>query len=252
MKRSILITGATGKLGKVFVKYFLEKGDEVIALAKTEKKLNLLKSEFNSYGENLKIINLDLMLEDFQKNLFEKLNSKNLKPTCLVNNARSLQNLKIENDGLVNDMSFINEYKLGVIAPYKIIMSLLKSKKRSLKKIVNISSIYGLVAPNKNLYENFDSESLIHYGVTKSALIQLTKDLAVRLSKKNIQVNCIAYGGVEGRVDEKFKKKYSMLCPSGKMLVENDLPAPLDLLLSEKSNGINGHVLVVDGGWTIW
>ena len=146
----------------------------------------------------------------------------------------------------------INEYKLGVIIPYKMIMALLKKNKYSLKKIVNISSIYGLVAPNKNLYESDEIELPIQYGLAKAALIQLTKDLAVRLSKNKIRVNCIAYGGVKGRKENNFESKYSKLCPIGRMLNDEDLPSPLDLLLSEKSDAINGHVLVVDGGWTIW
>ena len=46
MKRSILITGATGKIGKVYVKYFLEKGDQVIALSRSKEKPILIFSYF--------------------------------------------------------------------------------------------------------------------------------------------------------------------------------------------------------------
>lgn len=252
MKRSILITGATGKLGKLFVKFFLEKGDQVIALSKTEKNLDKLKSDCFEYEDNLKIISLDLMKKDFEKELVLKLKSQDLLPTCLVNNARSLENLKLNQDGSSSEEALLAEYKLGVIVPYKLLLSLLKMKNKRLKKVVNISSIYGLVAPNKNLYEKQEILSPIHYGLSKAALIQLTKDLAVRYSTNNIEVNCIAYGGVKGRVDKSFEYRYSNLCPAGRMLLEEEVYAPLDLLLSDKSSGINGHVLVVDGGWTIW
>lgn len=43
MKQTIIITGATGKFGKVLVKNFLKKGDTVIAIGKSKKKLNQLK-----------------------------------------------------------------------------------------------------------------------------------------------------------------------------------------------------------------
>ncbi len=252
MKRSILITGATGKLGKVFVKYFLEKGDEVIALSRNYKKLKFLQKTLDLYMDNLKLIDIDLMDKNFNIKLVDKLEKMKLSPTCLVNNARSLKNLELDKSGLSSELSLMNEFKLGVIVPYQLINSLLELKNTSLKKIVNVSSIYGMVAPNKNLYNTTTLETPIQYGLSKAALIHLTKELAVRLSNENIQVNCVAYGGVRGRVDENFEKKYSMLCPSGRMLCEDDLPSPLDLLLSDNSHGINGHVLVVDGGWTIW
>ena len=141
---------------------------------------------------------------------------------------------------------------MGVFIPYQLTMSLIKQSRNNLKKVVNISSIYGLVAPNTNLYNSLGEISPVHYGVTKAALIQLTKDLAVRNAKKDIQINCIAYGGVKGRVNKEFEERYGNLCPSGTMLSEDDLSGPLDFLLSNNSKEINGHVLVVDGGWTIW
>ena len=77
------------------------------------------------------------------------------------------------------------------------------------KNVVNIGSIYGSVVPNAKLYKNFHKESSIQYGVTKSALEHLTKELSVRLAKKFVRVNCAAFGGVEGRVNQSFKKRYA-------------------------------------------
>ena len=252
MKRSILITGATGKIGKVFVKHFLNNGDEVIALAKTKTKLKKLKTELNPFGDDLKIITLDLMKKGSEKELIQSLNLMGVQPNCLINNARSIKNLKINENGYLSDQLIMNEFKLGVIVPYKLVMALIKADNTSIERVVNISSIYGVVAPNLTIYKNPEIESPIHYGLAKAALIQLTKELAVRLSKNNVLVNCIAYGGVEGRANDEFKSKYSRLCPSGKMLSEDQLAKPIEILLSEGSEGINGHVLMVDGGWTIW
>ena len=80
----------------------------------------------------------------------------------------------------------------------------------------------------------------------------MTKELAVRLSKRKINVNCISYGGIRGRVEKRFMEKYSLLCPSGKMLSDEDLCHPVDSLLSNKNNSINGQNLLIDGGWTLW
>ena len=53
-------------------------------------------------------------------------------------------------------------------------------------------------------------------------------------------------------MNKSFIKKYSALCPSGKMLNEEDLCHPLDSLLSNKNISINGQNLLIDGGWTLW
>ena len=252
MKKSVLITGATGKLGKIYVRHFLEIGHEVIALSKTLNNLQKLKDNFQIYHENLKIICLDLMRDKFEIELINKLKDLNTSPDFLINNARSISNLKINESGLVSEEAMLNEYKLGVVVPYKIVMSLANKYTGDLKRVINVASIYGVVAPNLMLYKNFDKESPIHYGLAKASLIQLTKELAVRLANRKILVNCIAYGGLEGRADLEFQSKYSKLCPSGRMLTEKEISKPLEILLSDGTEGINGHVLMVDGGWTIW
>ena len=121
-----------------------------------------------------------------------------------------------------------------------------------LKNIINVSSIYGMVAPTPGIYKDFEKESPINYGVAKAALIQLTRELAVRLADKNIRVNSISYGGVEGRADKNFKKRYGQFCPDGRMLRRDEVYGAISFLLSEASSGMTGHNLVVDGGWTIW
>ena len=50
----------------------------------------------------------------------------------------------------------------------------------------------------------------------------------MRLAIKNIRVNCVAFGGVEGRVDESFKRRYADLCPMQRMLKESELAAPVN------------------------
>ncbi len=92
----------------------------------------------------------------------------------------------------------------------------------------------------------------VNYLAAKAAHIHLTHDLAVRLAKKNVRVNCISYGGIEGRVDEAFKERYAQMCPSGRMLNDSDLAGPVMFLLSEAASGVTGHNLVADGGWSLW
>lgn len=250
LNRTILITGATGVFGKTFVKYFLSKGDNVIAVSRSMDNLKELKKFTVEERNNLTLIAQDLMENNFENILLKKLTELKLKPCCLINNARSVKNLKINDFGSIPEKQFVDEYKLGIIVPYKMIISLIRSKGSNLKKVVNIGSIYGEVAPNRNL-KKLDKDP-IHYGLTKAALVQLTKELAVRFAGKGININCVSYGGVEGRVDDFFKERYSELCPSRKMLKPENLSLPVDMLFSPGSEAIHGHTLMVDGGWTIW
>jgi len=252
MNRTILITGATGKLGHILVKYFLDSGDRVVAVGRSLDRLKTLRAAYSSEAENLYLLPLDLMAERVGDLLLAGLAELGVEPDCLINNARNIDSLALDDQGKVSPKFFLDEFNLGVVVPYELVMALSSRDNSGLSMVVNIGSIYGVVAPNINLYSNPKLQSPIQYGVTKSALGHLTKELAVRLAKKNIRVNCIAFGGVEGRVDEEFKSRYSTLCPSGRMLNDGDVAGPVDMFLSGATSGVTGHTLLVDGGWTAW
>jgi NAD(P)-dependent dehydrogenase (short-subunit alcohol dehydrogenase family) len=250
--RTILITGGSGKFGKSIVNYFLAAGDRVLTTCRTTDSLDRLTNEYKNFREVLKVFKVNLTDDNSVADLLEQLDYLNIQPNCLVNNARSLNFLSVGQDGLISRSNFTNEYLLDVVVPYELTMALVHQKNSQLRKVVNIGSQYGIVAANPNLYTDPVKQSPLHYGVAKAALGHLTKELAVRLASKEIQVNCIAFGGVEGRVDNAFKERYAKLCPMGRMLRDDEIVGPVDMLLSDKCSAITGHVLAVDGGWTIW
>lgn len=250
--RTILITGASGKLGKVLVPFFLTQGDTVIATARSAKSLSEMKLMCDDAGPRFLAVASDLSLEYAAETLVEALAKDGIQPDCLINNARSLSYLKIKEGGRVCRENFIGELLLDVVVPYELTMALAGQDGSKLRRVVNIGSQYGSVAANLGLYEDPTSQSPLHYGVSKAALAHLTRELAVRLAPIGIQVNCIAFGGVEGRVDEEFSQRYAKLCPQGRMLNENEVIGPVNMLLSDHFTAMTGHVLAVDGGWTIW
>ena len=254
MSDVIIITGCSGKLGIKITKHFVDLGKIIVAPLRSNASIIKIKKIFRNdkNKNNIYFFENNLLNKNASKVLIKKLKKLNLKPKYLINLARDLQNLKLNTDGTVKTDFFLNEFNLQVVVPYNLSMALVKNYSYSMKCIINIGSIYGSVVPNLRLYNNFLKESPIHYGVAKSALVHLTKELAVRLAKKNIRVNCVAYGGVEGRVDNKFKEKYIKLCPSGRMISDEEIIMPIEMLLSDKASGINGHTLMVDGGWTLW
>ncbi len=250
--RTILITGGSGKFGKAMVNYFLAAGDHVLTTCRTTESLDKLAKEYKDFSKVFNVFKVNLTEDNSVATLLEQLDYLNIQPNSLVNNARSLNFLSVGQDGLVSRSNFTNEYLLDVVVPYELTMALVHQKNSQLQKVVNIGSQYGTVAANPNLYTDPIKQSPLHYGVAKAALAHLTKELAVRLASKEIQVNCIAFGGVDGRVDNAFKQRYAKLCPMGRMLRDDEVVGPVDMLLSNKCSGITGHILAVDGGWSVW
>ncbi|MBI1907602.1 MAG: SDR family oxidoreductase [Rhodocyclales bacterium] len=252
MNRTILLTGGTGKFGRVFVQHFAARGWNVITTSRDQSRVDQLISDFGQSGESIVGIAIDLQEPGAAQRLVAELAVRDIVVTHLVNNARSMATLAVQADGTTQRAAFVGEFELDVLVPYELTMSLSRSASHKLKTVVNIGSMYGEVAPNPALYEGSLDRSPIQYGVSKAGLHHLTRELAVRLAPQHIRVNCVAYGGVEGRVDESFLARYAQLAPSRRMLKESEIIGPVEFLLEDASSSVNGHVLVADGGWSVW
>jgi NAD(P)-dependent dehydrogenase (short-subunit alcohol dehydrogenase family) len=245
--RKVLITGGSGRIGKVLVKAMLQDGHHVAATCRDRTKY------LNELGGDLKsIVNLEALESNFfDKDALDKLVSLVGENTdTLIHNARSLETLRLSDDGNISTEDFNAELFMSVVFPYRLIMTLIRGG-LVFKDIVFISSIYGIVVPNPLMYDNFNEQSFLHYGVAKSAQIQLTKELAVRLAPLGVRVNCISYGGVSGRSNEDFERRYSKLNPMSRMLNDGDLYPPLKFFLDNEKIAMTGENMLVDGGWTL-
>jgi NAD(P)-dependent dehydrogenase (short-subunit alcohol dehydrogenase family) len=251
MPKTILISGAAGKLGRQMTHHFLAHGHTVIATSRRSEALTELKEATSDFPGRLEGIVVDLVA-DGGAALAKRLQARGLLPNAVINNAIDLSNQRLSDDGLPGREQWHIEFDLAVIAPFDLVMALAGMVETRLSAVVNISSMYGMVARNPSLYDHPLRQSPIHYGVAKAAMIHLTKELAVRLAPRNIRVNAVSFGGVEGRVDSAFIERYARLCPSGRMLDDREIPASVAFLVSEHASGITGHNLVVDGGWTAW
>jgi NAD(P)-dependent dehydrogenase (short-subunit alcohol dehydrogenase family) len=251
--RTTLITGGTGKLGRILVADRLARGEAVIVPGTNAENLAALERAHAEEARAGRLLTLvcDLTGPQAVETIGDFCHRRGALPHALVNNARNLCYLRAGPNGVVSQADFIAELTLDVVAPYGLTMALAQAHNSRLSRVVNIGSQYGMVAPNPALYDDFARQSFVHYGVAKAALIQLTRELAVRLAPR-VQVNCISFGGVEGRVDDAFRTRYAALAPAGRMLREDEIAGPVEFLLSDASSGMTGHNLVVDGGWTAW
>lgn len=251
MKETILITGGTGKFGRQFVKHFAAKGWQVLFTTTCQDNADSLIKELAGDCCLMPLL-VDFTKPQAVQDIVKHTQDSGYTINHLVNNARSLDFLQTDSLGQTSREDFLAEYLMDVIVPYELSIGLFNTQPNELSTITNIGSQYGVVAANPALYEDYPKQSPIQYSVAKAALIHLTKELAVRFSGFNIRVNCIAYGGVGGRVDDSFEARYAKLTPSGRMLSEADLIGPLELLISESCNSINGQTIQADGGWTLW
>ena len=225
MKRSIIITGSEGLLGKEICKYF--------------KKFTKIHELDLSLGH-------DLTDEKFVKEWFSK-NHANYLINCFAVNDNITKKRKKNTLFNFNLDSFQDYLNVNIVSLFSVCREFAKNNKKS--SITNFSSIYGTVSPNPSLYDK--SHKDIGYSVSKAGVINMTKYLAVHLAPK-IRVNCVVPGGVLQNQDSIFIKKYSKLTPMKRMMEKNELNGLLDFLCSEKSSYMTGSIISMDGGYASW
>jgi NAD(P)-dependent dehydrogenase (short-subunit alcohol dehydrogenase family) len=195
---------------------------------------------------------LDLLDEESTETLAERIAASGVRVTHVVSNARSLETLELEKDGLAPAKRFLDEIRIDVVAPYRMLMGFVRGPHHDLRGAVTIGSQYGVVAPNEALYDGDLARSPVQYGVAKAALHHLTRELSVRLAP-DVRVNCVAFGGFVGRTDPAFLERYIRLAPLRRMLTEADAGGPVAFLLDDAAAAaVTGHVLIADGGWSVW
>ena len=118
-------------------------------------------------------------------------------------------------------------------------------------RIINFSSIYGVIAPKFDVYKDTSMTMPVEYAAIKSGLIHLTKYTAQLLKGSGVTVNCISPGGVMDGQNERFIKAYNKHCNSTGMMPISALNGSIDLLLSESGALITGQNLVVDDGFSL-
>jgi gluconate 5-dehydrogenase len=142
-------------------------------------------------------------------------------------------------------------FDLNITAPFLCAQAFGREMIRARRgKIINIASIAGLVGRNPEAYNS------IAYGASKGALVNFTRDLAVKWAQHNIQVNCICPGFFVTPLNEKLyeRNRENILreIPLRRTGGPDDLKGIVVLLASDASNFITGAIVPVDGGATAW
>jgi len=250
----IVITGGAGLIGKEFVKAVVENnGIAIIADINEEignQVRNNLSKEFNT--NNIDFVKLDITSKDSLQNCINYLDKKYKKIDALVNNAypRTTNYGKHFFDVEYEDFCQITNLNLG---GYFVTSQQFAKyfQEQGNGNIINISSIYGVVAPKFEIYDGTTMTTPIEYVAIKSALIQMTRYMAKYFKGMNIKVNTLSPGGIFDSQPEAFLDAYKKACLNKGMLDKNDLKGTLIYLLSDMSQYVNGQNIIVDDGFSL-
>ena len=242
----VLLTGASSGIGKEFAYCLSEIGFDIIIASRNISELENLKSSLiGNTSINIFPIQLDVSDHLSINNTVNYITKNFGSVDVLINNA----GITIEN--FILDMSeddFDRIFTTNIKGPWLIANSIAKSmiKNNINGKIINISSILAEnVIPKQSLY-----------SMTKSALLQMTKSMALEWARYNIQVNSISPGFVVTNMNKKFFESESGIkmysrWPNKRVGTPDTLLTTLKYLLDEKSNYITGANITVDDGQSL-
>lgn len=245
----VVITGGYGYLGKSMVDVLSKYEAKIYVLARSREKFNkAFKGDlFVNFCET------DLEQRSSITKSIEAIGKEEGKIDVLINNAYF---------GVTNhpEKMTSDEWRRGIEGGLNQFFDCIKESIKYLKlsengKIINVSSMYGMVVPDLNIY-NGREEFLNppNYGVAKAGVLHLTKYYAMYLGKYNINVNAISPGpfpSTQVQKDAEFVERLKAKTKLKRIGNPEDLNGIILLLSSNLSSYITGQNIAIDGGWTI-
>jgi len=262
----IVVTGGMGQLGRQFTKVLLDRGAKVVVLDSLVGKVLLDKQLIKQYTKDkLMFIQADVTSRKSLEHALVKIQNKwGMSPYGLINNAAldSPPSAPVDESGpfeIFPEKSWdriMDVNVKGVFLSCQVFGEAMAASKSG--SIINIGSTYGVVSPDHRIYE-YKTENNgkpfykpVAYSASKSALVNLTKYIAVYWAKSGVRVNLMSLGGVFNNQDDKFLKGYCAKVPMGRMAKEDEYNGTVVYLMSSASSYITGTTIMLDGGWTAW
>ncbi|OGV36364.1 MAG: oxidoreductase [Lentisphaerae bacterium GWF2_45_14] len=266
-KKVCVITGGTGLLGKRHVEAVLEGRGIPVIISKTQSKLEETKRIFtDKYHLPIEIFSADITrrkeLEDIKNILVEKYGHIDI----LINNAAN--NPKVEASSANMQPLHFTDFPLelwekdiavgltGAFLCCQVFGAVMEKQRCGV--ILNISSDYGILAPDQRLYrvegipDEMQKIKPVTYSVVKHAIGGLTKYLATYWGDKGIRVNTLCPSGIYDHQDKTFVEKFVKNVPMGRMSLPEEYLGTILYMVSDASSFLNGATIVIDGGKSIW
>ena len=234
--KKVIITGATGDIGKSLLIKFLSLGCKIVATGTNDDKLSDLKK----MSSDVIVKKFNLIDHSKIKNFIDDSNKNLGGIDILVNNAgtnidKLLLRMSEEDWKKIIDINLSSTF---LMCKY-VIQKMLKQKNG---KIINITSIVGHTG---NVGQS-------NYSASKAGIDGFTKSLAIEYARKNININCVAPGFIKTKmtdnINDEFKSKLVEKIPSGRLGTGEDVANSVVFLASDASNYITGQTIHVNGG----
>lgn len=238
MKKFVLITGASGGLGKAISLRLAEAGYSLyLHYNKNESSIQALTQQLSKYEGEFIPIQADLSSKtgyvDLAANIFSL--------DAIVHNAGNAMYGLLED---LDEQAAEHLIQIHVTSPLmltkKLIPKLVQKKRGS---IIMMASIWGQTG----------AACEVAYSMVKGAQISFAKALAQELALSGIRVNAIAPGAISTPMMMGFSEdEVSALIediPAGRLGNPEEVADSVEFLLSDKSTYITGQVLGINGGW---
>ena len=244
MMKKILVTGASGGIGSQTAVAFAKCGcDVALHFAKNSEKAESLAEKLtNEYGINAFAFQADVSDYESVCKMFDEIDSRFGNLDVLVNNAGVAQQ-KLFTDITEEEFDFITGVNFkGVFNCCKCAVPFMVNQKSG--KIINISSMWGV----------YGASCETVYSATKAAVIGLTKALARELAPSNIQVNCVAPGAIDTKMNSNLSSDERAALadeiPMGRFGLPGEIAGVVSFLAGSDSDYVTAQVITADGGMT--
>lgn len=244
MKKSVIITGASGGIGRAAARRFAEEGWQVVIQYLTgETRAMELLHELRAKGRIAIAVQADVSKKEDVCRMAALCMENFGGVGVLVNNAGIAQS-RLFTDITLEDWDRMMD--VNVKSVFHTCQAVLPDMiRRKAGKIINVSSMWGQVG----------AACEVHYSAAKAAVIGLTKALAKEVAPSGIQVNCIAPGVVQtdmlAEYSEDELRDLAMETPLQRLGTPEDIANAIYFLASSQSDFITGQVLCSNGGFVI-
>ena len=230
------------------VEALAEAGARVYIVSPTAKTDDKIIKKFIEKDLDVHAICADQSNETQINNLIQKIKTEYKTPNILVNSGVARPMKDYMEDDSNNWMESMRINGLGLFLTCR---AFAKAMSKNGGSIINISSIYGIISPDKSIYEGTKMGTEPDYPYNKGGMIMFSKYLASYFADKNVRVNCVAPGGLYNNQEESFLTSYIKKVPMKRMANQQDLKGIVVFLASKSSKYITGTVIPVDGGITV-
>ena len=240
IRKSVIITGASGDIGYSIAKKFASHGYDIFATY-NKGSIEKVKKLSNEYNISVYTKKMDLCLYDEIKETIQEAINTCQYIDCLICNAGTSISEKLLCDTSVDEIyKLINTNFTGTVLCNKEILNHFIKHKHG--NIINISSIYGL----------YGGSCEVVYSATKAGIIGLTKALAQECGNFNIRINAVAPGFIETKMTSCFndndKKNIISETPLQRLGTCDDIANTVYFLASDEASFITGETILVSGG----